>query len=266
MDEAFILSATQDRVCTITLNRPERLNALAGEMRTHLLELLVAAERDPEVRVVVLTGAGRAFCAGGDVKAMNDRLAAGMHMRAAPPPPTLPDWALVVLQMRRMPKPVIASLNGVAAGGGANMALACDMRIASERAWFTQSFVRRGLHPDWGGSYFLPRLVGTARACELIWSGDRVDAPQALALGLVNKVVPHDARAEETRAFAAKFAQGPPAAIGLAKRGLYASLERDLKTSLEYESLAQHVTRATADHAEGVRAFVEKRPPRFSGG
>jgi 2-(1,2-epoxy-1,2-dihydrophenyl)acetyl-CoA isomerase len=264
MSEPILKVEKANKILTLTLNRPERLNALGGNMRDLLLEELAKAEHDADVRTIVITGAGRAFCSGGDVKEMSERLATGT--RAVSWDQVLnPSRDLVVQQMRNMPKPIIAAINGVAAGAGFNLALACDMRIASDRASFTQSFVKRGLHPDWGGTYFLPRMVGTAKACELIFTGDVIDVRQAFDLNLLNRIVPHDSLMQETYAFAKRFADGPPVAIGMAKRGIYSSLDRDIKSALEYESFAQRVCQATEDHKEGVRAFVEKRPPVFSG-
>ena len=264
MSEEILLTDVTDHILTLTLNRPERLNALGEDMRQRLWDQLIRAEHDDDIRVVVLTGAGRGFCSGGDVKEMNERLKSGKTKRRWDEllNPVRDD---VVIKMRNLPKPIIAAVNGVAAGAGFNLALACDMRVAADVATFTQAFVKRGLHPDWGGTYFMPRMVGTAKACELIFSGDSIDAELALELGLVNKVVPHAKLAEETVKFAKRFSEGPPVAIGLAKRGIYSSLDKDLKSSLEYESFAQRICQATEDHKEGVRAFVEKRQPVFTG-
>ena len=164
-----------------------------------------------------------------------------------------------------MPKPVLAVVNGPAVGAGMNLALGCDLRIASERAVFGQVFVKRGLHPDWGGTFLLPRLVGPAKACELIFGGDMIGAQEALALGLVNRLVPHDELAGAAAKWAETLAAGPPVAIGLAKRAIYRNQEADLASALEYEAYAQGVVWGTEDAGEGIRAFLEKRPANFQG-
>jgi len=253
-----------EHIGTVTLNRPERLNALGAGMREQLHQALLDMQENPDVRVIVLTGAGRAFCSGGDVKEMNERVeSAGTPARQSVELQPMPGRILATL--RAMPKPVIASVNGPAAGAGFNLALGCDMRIASERATFSQAFVRRGMHPSWGGTWFLTRMLGTARACELIFLGDTVPAKQAAEWGLVNRVTPHDELAAETRHLARRLAEAPPVVIALAKRGIYRSTEYDLAAALEYETYAQRVVWTTEDAAEGIKAFVEKRPPRFLG-
>jgi 2-(1,2-epoxy-1,2-dihydrophenyl)acetyl-CoA isomerase len=264
MDAPHLLSEKKNGILTLTLNRPERLNATTPDMHALMMKNLISAEHDPEVKVIVVTGAGRGFCSGGDVKAMNEQVNKGNTGRA---------WDLVLnptrddslAQMRRMPKLIVAAVNGVAAGAGFNLALGCDMRIVSDKASFSQAFVKRGIHPDWGGTYFLPRMLGTAKALEYLCSGDTISAQQALELGLVNRVVPHESLAAETEKFVRKFAEGPPVVIGMIKAGVYANLEGSMKSGLMYESFAQVVVRATEDYKEGVRAFAEKRAPVFTG-
>lgn len=258
-----LLYDVQDQIATLTLNRPERLNALGDTLREDLYDAITKAAADPTVRVLVITGAGRGFCSGGDVKAMSERDQAGEA------PPTGERWAplrdRIILAMRDCPKPVIAAVNGAAAGAGMNLALACDMRIASTAAKFSQAFVRRGLHPDWGGTWFLPRIVGTAKACELIFTGDTIDAAEALRLGLVNAVVAPEALMAEARKLARKIADGPPVAIQFAKRAIHHNQDVGLRAGLEFETFAQGISRDTEDAKEGVRAFVEKRAPVFRG-
>jgi 2-(1,2-epoxy-1,2-dihydrophenyl)acetyl-CoA isomerase len=259
-----ILVDVSDHIATITLNRPERLNALGGAMREQLYEAMLRLADDADVRVVTITGAGRAFCSGGDVKEMSERVDSGAPSRRDGVE-VQPIREKILAVMRSVPKPVIAVVNGVAAGAGFNLALGCDMRIASERASFSQAFVKRGLHPDWGGTYFLAHMLGTARACEYIFSGDMISAQQADQWGLVNRVVPHDKLAEQAREWAQRLADGPPVVIALAKRGIYRSMESDLASALEFEAYAQRVVWGTEDAAEGIKAFVEKRPPAFKG-
>lgn len=259
----FLLYEHQEGIVTLTLNRPDRLNALGDTLREELHEAIVHVSADPETRVIVLTGAGRGFCAGGDMKAAHDvnegRMTRAMLDRVAP----LRDK--VVLAMRDAPQPIIAAVNGPAAGAGMNLALACDMRIASTAATFGQTFVKRGLHVDWGGTYLLPRLVGMAKACELIFTGEMISAEEAHRLGLLNQLVAPEELLPTTYALARKMADGPPIAIRLAKRALYHNQEVDLRAALEFETFAQNVCRETADAREGVQAFVEKRPARFQG-
>jgi enoyl-CoA hydratase/carnithine racemase len=258
-----ILVDVTDHVATVTLNRPERLNALGGAMREQLYDAVLKLSADTDVRVVMITGAGRAFCSGGDVKEMSERQDSGAASRHGVEIQPIREKILAV--MRSMPKPVIAVVNGVAAGAGFNLALGCDMRLASEKASFSQAFVKRGLHPDWGGTYFLAHMLGTARACEFIFSGDMISAQQAADWGLVNRVVPHDKLAEAAREWGQRLAAGPPIVLAMAKRGIYRSMESDLASALEYEAYAQRVIWTTEDAAEGIKAFVEKRPPVFTG-
>jgi len=263
MNYESLIYETKDGVATLTLNRPERLNALGGTLRDDLPAALSRAIDDGDVRVIVITGAGKGFCAGGDVKAMQDANTAGrtrpLVERVAP------SRDRTVLMMRDSPKPLIAAVNGAAAGAGMNLALACDIRLASSTAKFSQAFVRRGLHPDWGGTYFLPRVVGMAKACQMIFTGEIIDADEALRLGIVSAVHPLERLLPATYELAAKIAQGPPIAIRLARRALYHNQEADLRASLEFETFAQNICQDTDDAREGIRAFVEKREPKFSG-
>ncbi|HET7586264.1 MAG TPA: enoyl-CoA hydratase [Gemmatimonadaceae bacterium] len=247
-------------VGVLTLNRPEKLNAFAGEMRTELGDALEDLELDARVRCIVITGAGRGFCAGADVGYMAELIARGDTEAMAA---LVEAGRRVVTTIRQSSKPVVASLNGVAAGGGANLALACDLRIASDQARLGQTFNRIGLHPDWGGTYFLPRLVGPAKALELFWLAEIVDAGEALRLGLVNRVVAHDALRAATMEVAHTLAAKPAMAVSLAKRAVYESLGRTLPEMLDYELDAQLRCFASGDAAEGIRAFVEKRAPAF---
>lgn len=263
MQYECLLYDVQDAVVTLTMNRPERLNALDDVLRTNLYDAIVRAGDDPAIRVLVLTGAGRGFCAGGDMKAAND-VQEGRRERAFLDH-IAPMRDKVVLAMRDCPKPIIAAVNGPAAGAGMNLALACDLRLASTAARFGETFVKRGLHVDWAGTYFLPRLVGMAKACELIFTGEMISAEEAQALGLLNKLVAPEALLPETYALAQKIAAGPPIAIRLAKRALYHNQDVDLRAALEFETFAQNACRETEDAREGVKAFVEKRQPRFQG-
>lgn len=258
-----LLYGVEDRIATLTLNRPERLNALGDTLREDLYDAVTKAAADPAVGVLVITGAGRGFCSGGDVKAMSEREQGGATPLAAE------RWApvrdRVVLAMRNCQKPVIAAINGAAAGAGMNLALACDMRIASSAAKFSQAFVKRGLTPDWGGSWFLPRVVGAAKACELIFTGATIDAAEALRLGIVNAVTAPEDLMAETYTLARAIAAGPAVAIQLAKRAILHNQDVDLRAGLEFETFAQGICRETEDSKEGVRAFVEKRAPQFRG-
>ena len=258
----MIVSATEDLITTITVNRPEKLNAFSGTMREELLEALRAAASDSGCRAVVITGAGRAFCAGGDVEYMSGLQKKG---EVASFRKLLDAGRDVVTQIAGMPKPVIASVNGVAAGAGCNLALACDYRIASDNAKLGETFVKIGIHPDWGGTWFLPRLVGPSRALELLMTGRMVDAAEALAIGMVDRVVPAAALPEQTLTLARAIAQGPPQAIADIKRALAASRTNALPAQVELES--EHQVRAflSRDAGEGMAAFFEKRTPRFEG-
>ncbi len=246
-------------MATITLDRPDALNSLDGPLKQDLLAAFREAARDPDVRVVILTGAGRAFCAGQDLR---ERLE---------PDPTPLDVEVrerfnpIVAAIRLLDKPVIAAVNGVAAGAGASLAFACDLRIAAEPASFVLAFGRIGLVPDSGASWLLPRLVGLGRAMELLLLAEPVPAAEALRIGLVNWVVPADALGAEAGRIGAILAAGAPRAIALTKRALRRSLEAGFEATLDYEASLQGIGGRTADHAEGLAAFIEKRPPRFSG-
>lgn len=246
-------------VATLTLDRPAALNALTVPIKVALREALESIAADREVRAVVLTGAGRAFCAGQDLAERDEPDAAPLEIEVRE------RYNPIIRALRSMGQPVIAAVNGVAAGAGASLAFACDMRIASEEARFVLAFGRIGLVPDSGATWFLPRLVGPAKAAELALVGDPVDAAQALRLGLVSKVVPGPELMSEARALAERLAAGAPLALALTKGALQRSMTIDLDQALEGEAKLQGIAGASADHAEGLAAFREKRPPRFSG-
>jgi 2-(1,2-epoxy-1,2-dihydrophenyl)acetyl-CoA isomerase len=248
-----------DAVATIVLDRPDALNSLTVPLKEELLAAFREAGRDAAVRAVVLTGAGRAFCAGQDLRERLEPDAAPLDVEVRE------RYNPLILAMRRLEKPIVGAINGVAAGAGASIAFACDLRIAAEGASFVLAFGRVGLIPDSGATWFLPRLVGLARAFELALLSDPLSAADAQRLGLVTSVVPPDALLAEARGLAGRLAAGAPRAIGLTKRALNRALETDLESALEYEAFLQGIAGRTADHAEGMRAFLEKRPPRFTG-
>ncbi len=254
-----IIFEKADHVARITLNRPERLNAFVGSMREEIYEALCQCDSE-EVRAVVITGAGKGFCSGADVKFL-------AQVRNTGDDDSL-DRVLsvarkVVSKIRELPKPVVAAINGPTAGGGINLALACDVRIASERASFGETFIRLGLHPDWGGTYFLPRLAGTAVACELMMSGDVISATDAYRLGMVNRVVPHEQLEAETDKMVQRFIRNSPRIIAMIKQAVYRSLNASFDEMLDYETAAQKACFQIEDSAEGLNAFIEKREPKF---
>ncbi len=253
-----LLTETRDGVGVITLNRPDVLNAINVRIAEELLDALRDAEQAADVRCLLLTGAGRGFCAGADLRDHTPgETSLGDLLRAR--------YNRIILRLRTMEKPVIAAVNGVAAGAGCNLALAADLRIASERASFIEVFTRVGLIPDSGGTWLLPRLVGMGRALELMFFAEPVDATAAERLGLVNRIVPHDELMARAMEWALRLAQGPTRAYGLVKRGVEHNLAVDLRGALEYEAFLQEIAGRTEDHREGVAAFLAKRPPSYLG-
>ena len=254
-----VLRSIANGVLTITLNRPDALNAFTVEMKEALLAALKDAARNREVRVVVLTGAGRAFSAGQDLKERQgpDAGDLGTELRTRYNP--------IILAMRRLEKPILGAINGVAAGAGCSIAIACDLLVASDKASFMEAFGKVGLVPDTGSSWFLPRLIGPARAAEMMFTADSVDAATAERIGLVNRVVPAGKLMDEANALAVRLAGAAPIALALAKRALNRALDSNLEDALEFEAQLQSIAGRSADHKEGVAAFVEKRPPRFRG-
>ncbi len=253
-----LLIETHDGVRIVTLNRPEVLNAIDARSGEELLDALRGAEQAADVRCLILTGAGRAFCAGADLK---DHVPGGTSLGEV-----LRDrYNRIVLRLRSMEKPVIAALNGVAACAGCNLALAADLRIASDRASFIEVFARVGLIPDSGGTWLLPRLVGVGRALEMMLLAEPVDAATAERIGLVNRVVPHDELRARAMEWAVRLAQGPTRAYGLTKLAVDHNLAVDLRAALEYEAFLQEIAGRTEDHREGVAEFLAKRPPSYLG-
>jgi 2-(1,2-epoxy-1,2-dihydrophenyl)acetyl-CoA isomerase len=253
-----ILYTAQDGITTITLNRPESYNAFTGEMRTELLNAINAAANDSDCRCVVLTGAGKAFCSGQDLKDIagvkvdfNDFLKNGYNP--------------LILAMRNMEKPIVCRLNGVAAGAGCSLALACDYIIADERASLVEVFVGIGLVLDSGSSFFLPRLVGSNKAFELATMGSKVKAQEAVELGMINKAVVTDQLDEEVQNVATYYAQAPTKAVGMMKVMLNRSSTSSLEEVLDYEAYYQDIAGNSNDYAEGLQAFIEKRKPKFTG-
>jgi 2-(1,2-epoxy-1,2-dihydrophenyl)acetyl-CoA isomerase len=259
-----LLETVKDGVAVLTLNRPDRLNAMSRPMLDALLEALPRLAEDPAVGVIILTGAGRGFCAGGDVKAMAEGNELGgqtMEEKAQ----ALRSRMETSRWLHEMPKPTIAMMRGPAAGAGLSLAMACDMRIASDTARLGTAFARVGYSGDFGGSYYLTQLVGTAKARELYFTADLLDAQQALSLGLVNRVVPDARLEEETMALASRLARGPRVAYRYMKRNMNAAESASLKEMLDLEAWHHTRTGMTEDHREAARAFVEKREPQFKG-
>ena len=275
MSEDVLYDKRPDGVVKITLNRPDSLNAMGGQLMPMLARFLQDASNDRDVRCVVLTGAGRAFCAGGDVKGMaagRDVIGSGNGAATSP----AASFATGVDQLRQsqratsgmlhwMPKPTIAMVNGHAVGAGLSLALACDMRIASDRAKLGTVFRNVGFSGDFGGSFFLQKLVGIGKARELYFTGEILEAAEALRIGMVNRVVEHDRLEEETMKFAAQIASGPTLAYGRMKENLNRGESSDLAALLDQEALNMRLSGTTRDHQEAAKAFVEKRTPSFTG-
>ncbi len=251
-----------DGIATITLNRPDKLNAFIGHMRRDLAEALEHAGSDRSTRVVIITGAGRAFCAGGDIAFMAELM---QRRDAEEFSRILGAGKRVILAIRQMTKPVIAAINGPASGAGCNLALACDLRIAANTATFSQSFAKVGLHPDWGGTYFLPRLVTPNKACEMFFLGEAINAAEAARWGIVNQVVAPEELESATMQLAQRLRAAPPIALAAAKHAVYMSQAEDLEEMLRYETEAQLRCFESDDGHEGVHAFLEKREPKFTG-
>jgi 2-(1,2-epoxy-1,2-dihydrophenyl)acetyl-CoA isomerase len=263
MSFSTLLFDVEKGVATVTLNRPDVLNAFNAEMRAELTAGFRQILEDDSIRAVILTAAGRGFSAGQDLRERLDAYQAGK-------PPVLgetlrQEYNPLILAMRMLPKPIVGAINGIAAGAGCSLALACDLRIASSEASFLQAFTRIGLVPDSGSSFFLPQLIGPTRAAEMIFLAEPMSAARALELGLVNRVVPADELMTAARELALKLAQLPTKAIGQAKRQLNLALTAPLDAVLEEEASGQALASQTNDHLEGVRAFLEKRAPHFTG-
>jgi 2-(1,2-epoxy-1,2-dihydrophenyl)acetyl-CoA isomerase len=258
--DSLILDHRENGVAIVTLNRPDRLNALNKDLAVALNQALGSIATDKQVGVVVITGAGRAFCAGGDLAVIGK---GHQENDMTELEPLLRSGMQAVLKMRTMRQPVIAAINGPAAGAGMNIALAADLRIASDAATFGQNFVNVGLFPDYGGTFFLPELVGPAKAAEMFYTGEMIDAKTALQLGIVNRVVPAAELEATAKALAQKLADGPHVAIQAVKQVLYGSKRDELVKALENEVEQQLKCFQSKDCGEGVRAFLEKRKPKF---
>jgi 2-(1,2-epoxy-1,2-dihydrophenyl)acetyl-CoA isomerase len=266
--EDHLIAERRDGVLYLTMNRPDRLNALSDSMIAGLLEQLTRAVSDNEVGAIVLTGAGRGFCAGGDIGRMRERNEASGNGGQSSLPQRIAALRRseeVSLLLHEMPKVTIAAVNGPAAGAGLSICLACDIRIASDQARLGTAFARVGFSGDFGGTYFLTNLVGTAKARELYFSGEMLNAEEALRLGMVNRVVPAASLADEVHAYAKRIASGPRVAYAYMKANLNAALHSDVRAMLDREALGQSLTGLTEDHKEAVKAFLEKREAKFQG-
>ncbi len=261
MEKADLLYQVEGNVASITLNRPEAKNAFSSDMIRLWRDSLERARVDSSVRVVILTGKGDTFCSGGDIRDMAEGKLTSWDMKNFL-------WEgvhRIVLAMEDLDKPVIAAVNGAAMGAGLDMALMCDMRLCSHRARLGESYILMGLVPGDGGAFFLPRLVGLAKAMELLLTGEVIDPGEALRIGLVNRVVPHDSLMDEAMKLALKIAAMPPQAVRMMKRVVYQSLDCTLRTHLDYVSSQLSLLSETEDHREAARSFLEKRKPLFTG-
>ncbi|MGE8205038.1 enoyl-CoA hydratase-related protein [Heyndrickxia sp. NPDC080065] len=252
-----VVYEVKNRVAWLTLNRPEKLNAFNEQMKIEVKEALKEAAKNTEVRSIVITGAGRAFCAGQDLQSVKEDTDYGDLLRKYYNP--------MVQQMASIEKPIIAAINGTAAGAGLSLALACDFRLASEKSSYIEAFIHVGLVPDSGNMYYLPRIVGHAKALELAILGEKISANEAKNVGLVTQVISVESWDEEVTAFAEKLASMPTKTIGLIKRYLNQSWDSNLQEVLEKEAYAQKIAGQSSDHKEGIAAFLEKRKPLFKG-
>ena len=258
-----IILEKKEHIAKITLNRPERMNAVDPQMSNELLSAFDEVSRDNEVNVLVLTGSGRAFCGGADVK---DFVSGGIEGRdTATGTYRGPAGSTIIQKLRKMKIPTIAMVNGAAVGGGAALAFACDIRVGSEKARFMNAFIKRGLASGWGGPWLYPRVMGLAKALEIMLTGDFLEAKEAERVGALNRLVTSEELEKETMALARKFANGPGIAIRETKVQVYEGLFTDLETALQRSNQGEHVTIGTEDYREGVKAFFEKREPRFKG-
>jgi 2-(1,2-epoxy-1,2-dihydrophenyl)acetyl-CoA isomerase len=256
-DQAVVAYDVENGVAWIRLNRPERMNAVNGELRRALVDAVKRSERDEAAKVVVVTGAGRAFCAGADVREFGNREGAVGDIRG--------EYELLLGRLHAMPKPTIAAMNGVAAGIGASLALSCDLRYAVPDASFVEAFVKIGLTVDGGATWLLPRLVGTGKALEMMYTGEPLGADEAARLGLVNRVVAPEELEPVVRSLAERLAAGPTLALGAIKRSVNHAMHSTLEEAIEFEFHLQGVQMQHEDFREGVTAFLEKRQPRFQG-
>lgn len=267
MIHKYILVENENRTALVTLNRPDKMNAISPGVLDELAHLLDEMAEDDDTRTLILTGAGRAFSSGADLSGPTygtEFNQEGISRRTRLEP--FVRFGRVVRKLVNFPKPVVAAINGIAAGAGLTMALACDIRIASEKARFSCMFVRRGLIPDCGTTYLLPRVVGTAKALELMWTGDTVDVQEAYRVGLVSQVVPAGELLSRAKEFGAKLAKSPAVSVELTKKLVHHGLEDAyFPTQIACEAWAQSLCIQTDDFREGIRAFVEKREPRFEG-
>ncbi len=264
MNYQQIIFEVENNIARIVLNRPEAYNAFSDTMLSELDEAINYIQREKGIRVVVITGAGKAFSSGGDVKAMVERCKSSLTYQERRDIIRTNQGAMVK-KIRSIHQPVIAAINGAAVGAGCSLALCCDLRIASDKARLGLLFVKRGLIPDWGANYLLPRLIGPARALELVFTGKLIDAQTAFEMGLVNKVVPHDELESSVRQLCEEIAQNAPLAVQAAKDAIYYGATHDIDSSLEYDAYVQSMCQLTEDHREGVISFVEKRPAVFTG-
>lgn len=266
MSQQATTVVTDGGVTAVTLNRPERMNALSRQMIDELLAVIGATNAGNETRVIVVTGAGRGFCGGADLKDLNGP--AGLLPQASPESKRQGlrhGVQPLIRALRDCDVPVIAMVNGDAAAGGCDLALACDIRIGSERTRFMESFARIGLFPGTGGCWFLPRMVGLSKAAEMVFTGDPIGAQEAYQWGLISQLVPHAELHERTMALARRIAAGPPIALRLAKMVLQRGVDMSLETSLELAAASESITLTSDDHREGLAAFLEKREAKFRG-
>ena len=262
MEFEKIIFEKDNGVATITLNNPEARNSMTQKMADEFSSVVDLLKKDKDVRVVVITGAGKAFCSGADLKA--GTFPDG-EISLTDKKDSAKDFYKKFLAIRELDIPVIASVNGPAIGAGCCLTLLSDIRIASENATLSMSFVKIGLNPGMAGTYFLPRLVGTSKAFEMMITGDMIDAHEAYRIGLVNKVVPHEKLEESTEEYASKLAKGAPIPIRLIKNAIFSGVNSSVFSAIEYESFAQSLCFETKDVSEGIRAFLEKREPKFTG-